>query len=305
MSLEKKNELKEKVKQIKFSHETSPMSYFELVRIEELLDRQLDHNIFENHIVEFYIIFFAINGEGTHSIDFTDYKYSSGSVLLIKKDRIHRFHKSSNVKGYLMIFTEEFIVSHLNKLESMKSLLLFNGSLSFPKIELNASKEELSDFTSLIKQIEREYKYKDEYAISITRSALHMAIAKLFRFKSKRGQLISKQKYLEEFLGFQNLVETNCFSSKKVKDYAQKLGFTTKTLNNIVQSIVNKSAKSVIDEIAIMQIKRLLISTNQSVKEIAYTSGFEDSTNFFKYFKKHVGTSPEAFRQGSILKTKQ
>ncbi len=46
-----------------------------------------------------------------------------------------------------------------------------------------------------------------------------------------------------------------------------------------------------------MQIKRLLISTDHSIKEIAYISGFSDPTNFFKYFKKFAGSSPEVFRQ--------
>ena len=75
------------------------------------------------------------------------------------------------------------------------------------------------------------------------------------------------------------------------------MSISTKTLNNITQSVVNNSAKAYIDERTIMQIKRLLISTDLSIKEIAYDSGFSDPTNFFKYFKKFTGNSPEVFRQ--------
>ncbi|MBQ4803453.1 helix-turn-helix domain-containing protein [Aquimarina sp. MMG015] len=289
--------MKEKIKHIKFDNKTNPKSYFEVVQLEELLNRKLDHDICKNHIVKFYIIIFITEGNGYHTIDFVDYKYQKGSVLLVRKDQIQKFSKSATAKGYLLIFTEEFIVSHINKLEALKSFQLFNELISFPKIELQVKELEFSDFYSLMEQIVSEYKLKDEYSISITRSALHILITKLFRIKFNNGQLPNKKKYLTEFLLLQDMVEKNCFANKKVMYYAQNMGCSTKTLNNIVQAIINKPAKNFIDEIAITQIKRLLIGTNESVKEIAYTSGFDDPANFFKYFKKFVGSSPEAFRR--------
>lgn len=285
------------IKHIKFDNKTHPKSYFEILRIEELLNRKLDHDICKNHIVKFYIIIFIIEGTGHHTIDFVDYKYQKGSVLLVRKDQIQKFSKSPNIKGYLLIFTEEFIVSHINKLEALKSFQLFNELISFPKIELNNKENNFANFFSLIQQIESEYKLKDEYSIGITRSALHILITKLFRIKFNIGQLPNNKKYLTEFLSLQEMVEKNCFTNKKVMYYAQKMGCSTKTLNNIVQTIVNKPAKNFINEITITQIKRLLIGTNTSVKEIAYTAGFDDPANFFKYFKKYVGSSPEVFRQ--------
>ena len=102
---------------------------------------------------------------------------------------------------------------------------------------------------------------------------------------------------MSQFLDFQKLVEEDCFKSRKVQYYADKMNVSAKTLNNFVKDVVNISTKSFIDEITIMQINRLLISTDNSVKEIAYISGFSDPTNFFKYFKKFTNNSPESFRQ--------
>ena len=66
--------------------------------------------------------------------------------------------------------------------------------------------------------------------------------------------------------------------------------------NTVTKSIVNKSTKQFIDEINTKLIKRLLINTKLSVKEIAYQSGFEETTNFYKYFKRQTQTTPEQFR---------
>lgn len=288
--------MKKQLPEISFNNQNHPKSYFEIVKVEDLLQRGLDHDIDKNHLVKFYIIFFVYEGEGYHTIDFTDYNYKKGTVLLIRKDQVHKFFNSTNVKGYLLIFTEEFIISHLNRMEALKSMQLFNDSLSFPKIEFN-NKEEFSDFTILIKHMESEYHTKDDFSIGITRSVLHIVITKLFRIKTKTGHLVGQKKYMSQFLAFQKLVEEDAFKSKKVQYYAKKLDISTKTLNSIANDVVNISAKSFIDERAIMQIKRLLISTDYSIKEIAYTAGFSDSTNFFKYFKKFTNSSPEVFRQ--------
>lgn len=288
--------MKKEIPKINFANQNNPKSYFDIVKIEDLLKTKLDHDIGKNHIVKFFIIFFAYEGQGYHTIDFTDYNYSKGTILLIRKDQIHKFFRSPNVKGYLLVFTEEFIVSHLNRLEASKSMQLFNDSLSFPKIEFNNA-EEFNDFTVLIKHLDLEYNIKDNFSTGITRSVLHIVITKLFRIKSKVGHLVEKKKYMSQFLTFQNIVENDCFKSKKVQYYASKLNVSTKTLNNIVNQTVNKSAKAFIDERTIMQIKRLLISTDDTIKEISYTTGFSDPTNFFKYFKKFTGSSPEVFRQ--------
>lgn len=289
--------MKNQLPEIGFNNQNNPKySYFDIVKVEELLQKNLIHDIEKNHSVQFYIIFFVNEGQGYHTIDFTDYSYKKGTVFLIRKDQVHKFFRSVDVKGHLLIFTEEFIIGHLNRMEALKSIQLFNDSLSFPKIELNNPKD-FSDLYALIKHLEYEYYTKDNFSIGITRSILHILITKLFRIKSKSGHFVGKKKYMSEFLVFQDLVEKNCFESRKVQDYAKKMGVSTKTLNNIVNDVVNVSAKSFIDERTIMQIKRLLISSNDSVKEIAYDAGFSDSTNFFKYFKKSTGSSPEVFRQ--------
>ena len=288
--------MKQQLPEINFSNQNNPKSYFDIVKIEDLLQRDLNHDIGKNHHVKFYIILFVYEGQGYHTIDFTDYKYEKGTVLLIRKDQIHRFFRSPNVKGYLLIFTEEFIIGHLNKLEASRSMQLFNDSLSFPKIKFN-SEESFTDFTVLIKHLELEYNIKDSFSIGITRSVLHIVLTKLFRFKAEAGQFIEKKKYLSQFLEFQSLVEKDCFKSKKVQYYASELNVSSKTLNNIVKNVVNVSAKVFIDERTIMQIKRLLIGTDHSIKEISYNAGFSDPTNFFKYFRKFTGSSPEVFRQ--------
>lgn len=285
------------IKQIEFQNSNVPKSHFDLLRLEELMSRNLASPITEIHKVNFYQIFFVTNNSGQHHIDFTDYKYKKGDVLTVRKDQIHRFYQSK-AQGFILLFTEDFIVSYLEKLEALKSLQFFNEVLGNPKVKLSNSVYE--EILLLIQKIEHEYfKVDDEYSLGIIRSSLHIIITKLYRAKARQQKSISEKKYLAQFIAFQNLVEQKCFETKTVQDYANELGCSTKTLNNVSHSIVHKSAKAFIDEIVIKQIKRHLLNTTLSIKEIAYEAGFDEPTNLYKYFKKFAGTTPELFRQAN------
>lgn len=284
-----------KIEQVKFDNRYLPNSNFDLVLLQELFSRGIEEELTNIHQVNFYILIFITDNKGKHTIDFTNYPYQKGSVLTIRKDQIQKFYLS-DAEGFLLFFTEDFISSYLEQQEALKTLQLFNELLAAPKIQLNET--EYTDLLQLITQIKTEYfNVIDTYSLGIIRSLLHILIAKLYRTKSNQKSSLQSRKYLSEFIHFQTLVEQHCFETKKVKNYAQKMGITTKTLNNIVQEIIHQSAKVFIDQILITRIKRLLIHSTLSIKEIAYTVGFEEPTNFYKYFKKLTQHSPDAFRK--------
>lgn len=281
---------------IKFRNQHNPYAGFDMIKLDELFQRQgLNHSPYQLHLVEFYMIILVEAGQGFHTIDFIDYEYEKGTLLTIRKDQIHKFVKSKTGKGTLLLFRDDFLASYLEKLEALKSLRLFNEFLGAPKIQL--TEKEQNEICNSVARIETEYfDVNDEYSLGIIRSELHILIAKLYRIKSRNNRIANNRKYLSEFIEFQNLVEKHATEYKKVKDYARMMGISTKTINTITKTIVNKSAKVFVDDICTQQIKRLLINTDLSVKEIAYSSGFEETTNFFKYFKRQTSLTPEQFR---------
>ncbi|MFK8104527.1 MAG: helix-turn-helix transcriptional regulator [Saprospiraceae bacterium] len=285
--------------QVKFNNRQNPKAAFDIIRLEKLHQRtDLDHSFSELHRVAFYMIILITEGSGKHTIDFTDYTCQAGTLLTVRKDQVHKFFQHNSMKGKLLLFTDEFLVSYLEDLETQKTLQLFNELLGSPKLQL--SKTEFQAIAALVERMQQEYlEINDAYSFSILRSELHILIAKLYRIKSQEVQIIAKRKYLNAFIEFQDLVEREVTKYAKVLDYAKKLGLSTKTLNTITRSIVNKTAKEFIDEIYTKQIKRLLINTEHSIKEIAYIAGFEETTNFYKYFKRQTQLTPEQFRNST------
>jgi YesN/AraC family two-component response regulator len=67
-------------------------------------------------------------------------------------------------------------------------------------------------------------------------------------------------------------------------------------LNNVTKTTLNKTASEVINEHIILEAKRHLLATSELVNQIAYYLGYDDPSYFIRFFKKHTGASPEAFR---------
>ncbi len=267
-----------------------------MITLDDVLKKKPNnHSQTEHHNLSFFALFIIKKGNGIHTINYKDYTYKKGTVFCLRKGVTHKFTQSDS-EAELLVFTEDFVIKHLGKKEGLKSLQLFNELIESPKIELSISL--FLEVEIILNQIRIESKLENDlYTSSIKRSLLHVLITKLYREKRKDKNILRNTKYLNQFLKFQNLIEEQWSESKTALHYAKQMSITAKTLNNIVKSTIKISAKSLIDDIATTQIKHLLVNTELSVTEIAYQSGFDDPTNFFKYFKKNTTLSPNQFRK--------
>jgi AraC family transcriptional regulator, transcriptional activator of pobA len=100
---------------------------------------------------------------------------------------------------------------------------------------------------------------------------------------------------------FNDLLEADFKTQKQVAYYANKIIITEKRLNQATTNIIGKTPKEIIDARVLLEAKRILAHTNESIKEIAYQLGFEEPTNFIKYFKKHTAFTPTEFREQNNL----
>ena len=95
---------------------------------------------------------------------------------------------------------------------------------------------------------------------------------------------------------FNFLVDMNFKKIKTVKQYADLLHKSPKTLSNVFSKIGDLTPLQIIHERIVLEARRLLTYTDKNINEIAYALGFEEPATFFKLFKKHLNESPLSFR---------
>jgi len=81
------------------------------------------------------------------------------------------------------------------------------------------------------------------------------------------------------------------------QEIAEAVGVSENYLSQIFRQEMGLSPWECLNRFRIQQAKELLRSTEASVTTVALRVGFKDSAYFSRVFHKHVGQSPQTYRQ--------
>ena len=251
------------------------------------------------HRTCYYQLLLITKGNGTIWIDSNKYELQSKLMIVVSKGQIAAMDFSDDVKGSVLLFSEEYIYKQPEDLAWINNLLLFDLSISPPVIKL--SDDEYNELLAMINKINSEMITdedfaKDEILFNMLKTFL------LFAERIKRTGICSSLRsdgglcYLTEF---RKKLEENYSSSRSVLHFAKLLNITPKRLNQITTAYLGKTAKRIIEERVLLETKRLLVHSNLTVKEIGHSLGFNDPANLNKFFKRYEKTTPVNFRISS------
>lgn len=153
------------------------------------------------------------------------------------------------------------------------------------------------------KMDDRENICRSEIVLSILRYFFLEMYNKLHkRLLINSTQQMRKKEIL---IRFYQLVSKHHKESREVSFYADKLNITPKYLSLVTTEVRGVTAKRIIDNFIIMEIKLLLRTKEISIQEITDNFNFPDQAFLSKYFKKQTGFSPSQFRGINMLNKEQ
>lgn len=268
---------------------------FEIVDIPKLFSAHKNIMV-KAHRTGFYHIIWVKKGSGSHVVDFSPISLPENSLLFLNKDIIQIFNSELTFEAKAILFTQEFFAVTNSTVKFLKESILFNDPFAVNTIQLSVASSR--PFETLFSLMEEEVnKQKDEYQPKILRSLLYTFLQHAERERRKRNFFEVRQSADRDYMIlFRDLLEANFKNHKNVTFYASKLSLTERRLNQAVAKILGKTVKQAIDERIMLEAKRLLAHTNDNIKEVGFNLGFEEPTNFVKYFRKHNSGTPMEFR---------
>jgi AraC family transcriptional activator of pobA len=81
-----------------------------------------------------------------------------------------------------------------------------------------------------------------------------------------------------------------------VSVHARALGTSLTALRQACARVAGSSPAQILDDRALLEARRLLLYSQLSVTDIAYATGFEDPAYFSRFFARHIGQPPSAYR---------
>lgn len=241
------------------------------------------------HKHDFFIINLFDKGQGTHSIDSVDYKIRNHQVHILFPGQMHKWDiKAGTIAYQLMVertffeqFAPYFRFSFTNY-QDHPVIKLTKKSFDLLLYEFDAIKNELTKNDALVQLI-----YARAAVIAAIVSKEAERVFQTFKVYQSNPRLTAFNMLIDEFYKEEN----------GVLFYAKKLNISANYLNILCRKQLKITATQLIHQRINTEAKRLLHTTNLSIKEIAYELGFADQAYFSNFFKTHTGTTPSAFRE--------
>jgi len=283
------------IRRMDFKKNNDAIQEFEILTLSEFFKKRSFHHIYKNFRLNFNIMMYITSGTGRHEIDFIEYDLKPGTILFIAQNQVHRFIEGNETKGYILFFTRDFLYNRTQVF--IKDFFnQFNMPINQPVLSVGDSSDSTSK--ALIQIIHKEYcqETKNKYLIDLLFSSFIIAI-------SSQTSLDNNPEYstiYKRFIEFRDLVEQHYKLKKTVHEYAQMMLVTEKTINKTTRSVVDLSAKQFIIDRILLEIKRYLSQGELTINEISDLMGFDEPSNFTKFFKRYEDMSPNEFKKKAI-----
>lgn len=268
---------------------------FDIISLNGVGERNYDGVVPHRH--NFYELLVFTEGGGIHEVDFNDYAIKANSIHFVSPTQVHKL-KASQSKGFVMCFTIDVAYPFKGKTESfVHNFPFYDFNLSLPFLQV--SKKRFDDIFALVKEVNTLFYTEHPFKLEIIKSYLFIILLEIKACYLENRQSIGKQsinhdKRIKDFI---ELVDKHYADQLGVINYAHKLSLSPNYLNALCKKETGKTAIQLIHDRILLEARRLLYSTQLSVKEVSYELNFEDVAYFNRFFKKNMSVTPLEYRQ--------
>ncbi|MBQ8405470.1 MAG: helix-turn-helix transcriptional regulator [Clostridia bacterium] len=250
-----------------------------------------DWSMHDFHSHAHYEIYFLVKGNRSFFLSNALYKMDGPAVVVIPP---HVVHKTEG--GSFERYNVNFSVSYL---DDFQKEILDNRALQILKL----TEKEASALLSLVQEgyALDKTKKRDEYALH-TLFSYGVYLLHKSAVNRQTPQAVSETAIPPLILKVFEYLNANYHENITLDNLAERFFVAKPTLLYNFKRYVNRSPIDFLLTVRLAKAKQLLVSTKQSVNEIAAACGFSSANYFGLIFKKKEGISPLTYRKNQLAK---
>lgn len=263
---------------------------FRVYHFEGILPLQSD--LLLPHRKDHHLFVFMRRGGTRQWIDMVPYDLKDNTAYLLGPGQIIVKEGTDELWATGIAFTREFLSMQENA--SLSQLPIIQNS-QHPH-ELPLSEADVVFVEDVLTKIIAEYQIYSEWQQRMLTAYLTLLFTYLSRIylAQLKNTVSSPDKQLIKT--FQSKINEHFRELHEVSDYASLLNISSGHLSEMVRTQSGKPAIKHIHERLILEAKRLLFHSNNSLKEIAFGLGFSDASYFNRFFKRETASTPNEYR---------
>lgn len=218
-----------------------------------------------------------------------NHEIEDNSLFFIRPGQVHSWRFDSPVIGYALKFAPEFYARNSAARSSIFGFPFFKSGSSRSKLGIRESQALARDFDRLL--AERENESEEGILFALTQLIL-LEIKREYEFGCEVSDITD-----ELISEFEQILEGNFIRERSTVFYARRLGVSASALNSACKKRLGLNAKSVINDRILLEIKRLLVHSPNSITAISREVNFSDNAYLSRFFRAQTGVSPERYRE--------
>ncbi|EME99609.1 helix-turn-helix domain-containing protein [Streptomyces mobaraensis NBRC 13819 = DSM 40847] len=265
----------------------------EVMTVAELRARAPEGLLPRPQRLDFHQLVVVDSGATSHTVDFTGYWLTEGSVLWVRPGQVQSFGDAARIEGTVILAQPGFLPPG-----SPVAALADDPFHPVLRQPVGTDREAV---TCAVRHLAADFRTgaglpADVHA-DVLRHLLSVLVLRLAHLTTPVGSRVPAP--ADAFLRFRAAVERDFATTHRVADYARALGYAPRTLSRATLAAAGVAAKEFIDRRVVLEAKRLLAHSDLAVVRIGERLGFEDAANFSKFFQQRAGVAPGAFRESA------
>jgi AraC family transcriptional activator of pobA len=249
-----------------------------------------EHQVLNAHRDDHYIFFLVDSGSATIMIDFHEITIVNGTLFYVLPGQVHHGVGNDMAGGWFMAVDTLLIPPDCRKV--FENQLLLQQPIVLSDVQMRQSQQLFNLLQEKLKEDSQ-----NSFYLPVIHSLLQSFIgiaAGCFSQVNGPGMQLSRPFELSR--QFKILLVDHIHTEKSPSAYAALLNVSETYLNEALKKATGLPVSYWILNEVMLEAKRLLFYSNQNVKEIAHTLGYEDHAYFSRLFKKAEGRTPLTFR---------
>ncbi|WP_430817759.1 helix-turn-helix domain-containing protein [Carboxylicivirga sp. RSCT41] len=266
-------------------------SKFEIEKLSPLSTKE--RVVVEPHRHDYYHVQYIHSGSGIHTIDFKQFDIKANSLFFISPGQVHSMDLSHDTEGFIITFDSEFYTLHHDK-QRLINFPFFYSLYNEPSIYPTNTSAKVHEIAG---QLYEEYTGNGKFKEDMLRAHLEILLITASRMYEPKPANPMPHHLVYQLRKLELLIDKHFKDYKLLDDYASMMHLSSKHLNSICKKGLNKTLTKLVHERLLLEAKRLLLFTDNTINEIALELGFTDKSYFMRFFKKHTKMTADAFRQ--------
>lgn len=247
----------------------------------EPLDYQNAYDFHRPHRHDYFEIILIRSGTGSQLIDSTGYRLTGGKLFTVYPGQIHLMQRQT-AQGVLLQFRKD-VFEYLHPLR--------HHYLYFQTPELACSPATFDYLYGLTGHIAEALQNRKASPFTIHKAYSYLQVFLITLLEQCGHQVVTEE---GDFAGrFLSLLSRYVREKRKVAQYADMMMYSTDKLASLCRKSFGKTPLALIHEELLLEVRRLLMLGQLSLKEIAFELNFDTAANFSTFIKSATGKTPK------------